>query len=305
MQKRPNRIINSLIPIVLIIVMCLLYRFVFVQKSGYDRAFAQSVQEIGDNHFVCTYEELSHDVIMDLPDDTKNAVLILMLHGYGNSGESFRLDSGFEKEANPRGYVVAYVTGVADPDDAASATGWNSGLGDSKVNDVSFLTTLAKYLQERYSLRNDTAFVVGFSNGAFMAHRLAVEAPDTFSAVVTVAGMMPQRIFDERDAMKPVSVFQVTGEKDDLIPKLSDGSAKYAKAPAIEDVIDQYIQTDGLSLTSTEKVGKRGTLKKYGSAGSKQVWDLLIRDGRHSWPDEGITGININRLILDFLDTQK
>ena len=35
---------------------------------------------------------------------------------------------------------------------------------------------------------------------------------------------------------------------------------------------------------------------------SKQVWNLFIPDGRHSWPDEGVTGININHLIVEFLN---
>lgn len=305
MQTGPKRFIHSLIPVALIITACLLYRFVFMQGKGYDRSFAQSVQETDETHFTCTYAGITHDVIVDLPEEAKNAPLIVMLHGYGNSGESFRLETGFEKQANPAGYAVAYVTGSANPEDLTSAVGWNSGLGDSETDDVAFLKTLVKYLQDRYSLRRDVTFAVGFSNGAFMAHRLAVEASDTFPAVVCVAGMMPESIWEEKDMIKPVSVFQVTGEKDDLVPKNADGSAKYAKAPAIEDVIAFYVETDGLTLTGEEATGKKGTLTKYGGSGTKCVWDLSIKDGRHSWPDEGITGIDINALIIAFLDTQK
>ena len=31
---------------------------------------------------------------------------------------------------------------------------------------------------------------------------------------------------------------------------------------------------------------------------------LLVKDGRHSWPDERFSGINTNALILDFFEAQ-
>ena len=312
----------------------------------------EDVSLIKDNQYSCSFDGISHDFFVELPAEPEGSPVIIMLHGYGNNAESFRLETGFHEVAVPEGYTVVYVTGA--PDSAGSGTGWNSGLGDSGNRDVDFLRALSNYISTEYNTDRSRVYAVGFSNGAFMTHRLVLEAGDTFAGVVSVAGMMPESTWESRTSAAGVSVFQITGEKDNVVPKNSDGSAKYSKAPAIEDVIDYYVQENGLALAETIDVGKASELKKYKadeSAGDKaedeaeegraedeaeegraedeaeegraedeaeskvedeaddsgsghkvQVWDLVIKDGRHSWPDEGITGIDINELILEFLN---
>ncbi len=261
------------------------------------------VTYLNETDFTCVFDGAEHDVIVRLPEEPKGAPLVLMLHGYGNNAENFRLITRFDKDAVPRGYAVAYVTGAPDPEDPTSALGWNSGIGDSTNRDVEFLTSVAAYLQDTYGCDPQRTFAAGFSNGAFMTHRLAVEAPDVFRAVVSVAGMMPEKIWEERTQEPTAGIFQVTGEKDDVVPKNADGSAKYAKAPAIEDVMDYYVSANRLCAKEEFPLGKKGRLVKYLDPDSDtQVWDLTIEDGRHSWPEETFTGFSINALILDFLD---
>ncbi len=259
---------------------------------------------------------ITYETIIDLPDQPEGAPLILMLHGYGESAEGFRLRTGFHEPANARGYAVVYVQGQPDPNDATSASGWNSGLGGAgsakasgaddaviEKDDVAGLTALVKSLVKEYNFDKKHVYVVGFSNGAFMTHRLAEEGGKTFSGLVSVAGKMPQTIWESADPTHPVSLFQITGEKDELVPKNSDNSARYAKDPAIEDVMDFYVAAGKLSLTAQEEIGKGSLLSKYtGSDPALQVWNLWIKDGHHSWYEEQITGINLNELILDYLD---
>ena len=270
---------------------------------------AEPLSEItykNETDFTCVFDGITHEVLVELPSETKDAPLVLMLHGYGNDAESFRLTTHFDDDAVPRGYVVAYVTGAADPGDATSSIGWNSGIGDSPNRDVEFLTAVTAYLQDTYGCDRKKTYAVGFSNGAFMTHRLAVEAPDVFRAVVSVAGMMPEQIWEAREDKPTAGIFQVTGEKDNVVPKNADGSAKYAKAPAIEDVIAYYVSANNLCATEESPLGKKGRLIRYFDPDSDtQVWDLTIKDGRHSWPEEAYTGFSINDLILDYLDSMK
>ena len=140
-----------------------------------------------------------------------------------------------EKDANRLGYAVAYATGAPNPNDRTSSTGWNSGIADSPNRDVEFLSALAEWLKSEYRLDSERVFVVGFSNGAFMVHRLALQTGDTFEAFISVAGMMPESMWEARPISDiSVSFLQVTGQKDDVVPKNSDGSADHSKAPAIE-----------------------------------------------------------------------
>ena len=261
---------------------------------------------MGENGaFISTYAGISHACILDLPVQPEHAPLILMLHGYSHTAESFRSELHFEQPANQRGYAVAYVTGAPDPNDATSGNGWNSGIGAEGNPDTAFLCALANDLQETYALNSDRIYAVGFSNGAFMTHRLAMEAQDTFSAVVSIAGMMPKSIWDKRNEQNAVSFFQITGEKDDVVPKNSDGSAKRAQAPAIEDVMTYWADSNGLTKTETGEIGNGSLLTTYTADGTqRQVWHLWVKNGRHSVPGEQYSGINTAALILDFLDLQ-
>lgn len=266
----------------------------------------ENIVQEEENKFSCSFDGVRHDFITCLPENTEGAPLVLMLHGYGGNAESLRSTLHFEEDANPLGYAVVYVTGAPDPNDSTSASGWNSGLGLEGNKDVEFLTALAGYLQKEYSLDKSRAFAIGFSNGAFMTHRLAMEAGSTFTAVVSVAGMMPESIWAARSEKNDIGFFQITGEKDDVVPKNSDGSAKFSKAPAIEDVMDYWASTNGLELSYTKEIGKGSQLSVYdGEKSDRQVWHLFVKNGRHSWPSEDINGIDTNTLILEFLEAHK
>ncbi|MCR4689801.1 MAG: prolyl oligopeptidase family serine peptidase [Lachnospiraceae bacterium] len=265
----------------------------------------EDITDEGDGKFSCSFDGVGHEFLTYFPEETKGAPLVLMLHGFGESGEKMRFATKFEEEAVPKGYAVVYVTGAADPASGVTSTGWNNGQGAGENDDVGFLCALALYLQQTYETDPDRTFAVGFSNGAFMTHRLAVEAQDVFAAVVSVAGMCPEAIWEERKDTADVGFFQITGEKDNVVPKNSDGSAKHAKSPAIEDELDYWAAANGIAEKSEEACGKESTLTKYSGDGTKkQVWHLFIPGGRHSWPDEALTGVDANGLILEFLETQ-
>ena len=270
------------------------------KKPAYEEL--TDVSSKSDNSFTCSYEGVKHDFLVFLPDRTDGAPFVLMLHGYGESSGSFCSRTHFEEEACRRGFGVIYVDGAPDPNDATAASGWNSGIGIEGNHDTAFLCSLADYLEKEYSFSKDRAYAVGFSNGAFMTHRLAMEAADVFSGVVSVAGKMPEKIWNSRNTENHVSFFQVTGQKDDVVPKNSDGSAGYSSDPAIEEVMDYWVSSNGLKKSSEEVIGKGSVLTKYSGDGEKKVWNLLVKNGRHSWPEESICGFDMNSLILDFLE---
>lgn len=273
-------------------------------RSGENGRTAPEVLHLHDNTFSCIYEGVKHNFILDLPEKTEGAPLVLMLPGYGNTAESFRDSVHFEEDANPQGYAVVYIIGARAPNDPASSVGWNSGIAAGGNDDVGFLVSLAEYLQKEYAFDSKRTCAVGFSNGAFMVHRLAAEAADTFSAFVSVAGAMPVKIWNKRSNVNDLSFFQITGELDYVVPKHSDGSAQTAKDPAIEDVMEYWAASNGLGCNESEVIGNGSTLTKCRKEGtSNQVWSLFVRNGRHSWPGVKLNGIDTNSLILEFFST--
>ena len=284
----------------------LLISLVFIRcvQAGNSSESVVEVVHLDGNRFACTFDGIKHNFILDIPEKTENAPLVLMLPGYGNTAESFRSSVQFEKEANALGYAVVWITGARNPNDPLSSIGWNSGIGAEGNDDTVFLVSLAKYLQKEYSFDENRTFAAGFSNGAFMAHRLAMEAGDFFSACVSVAGMMPVKIWDARKDTNDVSFFQISGEKDDVIPKHSDGSADKSRDPAIEDVMAYWAESNVLDLCESERAENGTVLTKCRSdETSNQVWNLFIANGRHSWPNEKLNEIDANSLILDFFES--
>ena len=255
--------------------------------------------------FSCSFDGVRHSFLLNLPEETEGAPLVLMLPGYGNTAEAFRGTVHFEETANPSGYAVVYVTGAPDPKNPGSAIGWHSDSAVEGNRDVEFLVSLAEYLQETYSLDPARTYAVGFSNGAFMVHRLAAEAGDSFAACVSVAGLMPESVWETRPEENRIGFFQITGEKDDVVPKNSDGSARYAKAPAIEDVMVYWAASNGLKQQESSRTENGSVLTKYtGESASQQVWNLFVAGGHHSWPKGQFGQPDINPLILEFFEVQ-
>jgi len=261
------------------------------------------VQE-SDEKIAFTCDGVERYCLLEFPEQTEGAALVLMLHGHGESAERMRETTQFEVKANELGYGVVYVSGSINAGDPVKAPGWQSGVFSEGNRDVEFLVSLAQYLQKTYLFDTERTYAVGFSNGAFMTHRLAMDASDTFSAVASVAGKMPKVLWERRNEKNDVSVLQITGEKDDVVAKNSDGSAKYSIDPAIEDVMEYWATSNGLKLTETVAAGERGELTKYDGKKAK-VWHLVVKDARHGWYNAQINKVDSNDVILEFFESLK
>ena len=262
-------------------------------------------EKTGENSFTCSFEGVQHDFILDLPEESEGAGLIVMLHGYGQSAEMMRQNVHMEETATEKGYGVVYVTGAVDSSDPTSSACWNSQVSGNENDDVGFLVSLVEYLETEYGFDKDRVYAAGFSNGAFMMHRLAMDAQDVFCAVASVCGKMPQKLWDRRNGKNTVGVLQISGEKDELVPKNLDGSAKYAIDPAIEDVMQYWADSNGIENKEESSIGKDSTIIKYGDGSGRCVWSVMVKGGRHSWYEESLTGIDVNGLILEFYEAQQ
>ena len=256
-----------------------------------------------NNKYSCTFEDVKHEFVISLPEESKNAPLIVMFHGAGDSAEGFRLSSGFDNDALPMGYAVCYVSGTSNPKAGRNTRSWNYGRFEPDYNDVEFIKALVNYLVDEYSLDKDHVFCAGFSNGGFMNFRLALEAQDTFLACVSVGGDLCKTLWDKRPDKNDVGMLVVYGENDESIPKNIDGSAKTALDPAIEDVIDYMATSNGLDAQSEGEIGDGSIIRKYEADSDKDiVWSVVVKEGKHGWPTEDLNSFSVNKLILEFFD---
>jgi len=225
--------------------------------------------------------------------------LIVVLHGYGSNGRQQAEYFGFPADAEEHGYLLAYPDGTPDP---RGTRFWNAtdaccNFYGNPVDDVAYLGAVIDDLTARYSVDARRIFVVGHSNGGFMAHRLACEIGGRLAAVVSLAGAT-WRNPSTCAAASPVNVLQVHGDLDQTI--LYGGNAFY---PSAAQTVSTWAQKNrcagGLESTGADKdldsriSGAETRTEAYAGCppgGAAVLW--TIESGGHipalgpSWADE-------------------
>jgi polyhydroxybutyrate depolymerase len=144
--------------------------------------------------------------------------LLLALHGYGDTAKNFVGALGLPALARDNGFVLVAPDGMVDPHGTRfwNATDACCNFAGSDVDDVAYLRGLLREVAAAYHVDPRQRYVLGLSNGAFMAHRLACEAADEIAAIVPIAGTTwsdPGRCRPD----SPVSVLQVHGDADRIV----------------------------------------------------------------------------------------
>ncbi len=161
-------------------------------------------------------------VTLQVPTTYKSdhaAPLLIILHGFGANGsfqeQYLKLAALVEEE----GVLILAPDGTPEAGDGAlfwNATPACCDFGDTKVDDVSYIRGLIAAVRQDYNVDRRRIYVVGHSNGGFMAHRLACDAATEIAAIVSLAGAT----FEDPAACvpaEPVSVLDIHGDNDTTI----------------------------------------------------------------------------------------
>lgn len=283
--------------------LCLLLCFSLVGCSTNNRL--SDVSEPDENGlYHCFFDKLERTFTLYVPEGAgKNSPLVFMLHGYGGIPQGFASFIHMNEQADKYGFVVVYPQGLPSPTDATGASCWNSGIVKSTTDDTGFLVALAKYLQKTYGYSKEYTFAAGFSNGAFMTHRLACEAPKTFKAIASVAGTMSGGAWAVRKHL-PVGILQISGTEDTLVPLTGTNlGSVYGEAPGIDGVIGYWVDTDKLEKHETIELSSVADIESYSSENSdKLVWYVEVQNGSHSWPQKKYSGFCATELIAEYFN---
>lgn len=199
----------------------------------------------------------------------RSRTLVIVAHGGGEEDVVELLNrmrrTGWNEVAKRDGFVVAYPTALKDPDDPDARYNWNDGrLGtdiwampdNEDIDDVGYFSDLISGAQAHYGV-GDRVYVIGISNGGYMAYRLAMD-PRTnprLRAIGTVVAQIPTDIF-ALGLPAPTPLFAVAGSEDPLVPfnggpvtiqlELEDGTP--VGAPLVESTVTSFAETVELFL---------------------------------------------------------
>ncbi|HJQ85452.1 MAG TPA: PHB depolymerase family esterase [Candidatus Binatia bacterium] len=160
--------------------------------------------------------------------------LVVMLHGYGASASFHETYLKLAPAAEAKGFLYAYPDGTVDADGKRfwNATDACCDFYGSSVDDVGYLGAVIDDMKSKYNVDAARVFVVGHSNGAFMAHRLACDLSSKLTGIVSLEGATwndPDRC---RPAL-PVTVLHVHGTADNAVAYTGGtlGGIAYPSAP--------------------------------------------------------------------------
>ena len=217
--------------------------------------------------------------------------LVLVLHGNhpDANGGMMRAWTTFDQQADAAGFAVAYPDGYGGS--------WADGRGvttadEACVDDVAFLRAIIDWSAERHRTFPDRAVVAGMSNGAFMAHRMALDASDQVAVLAAVAGGLPASLRDVRP-VHAVSAVLIHGTADAFSP-IVGGYSRHrgpngelrGRTLSLDETAAFWRTVDrcppGPGDTRTTGISSRNTAE--GGVGGTRVVAWTVFGGGHTWP---------------------
>jgi polyhydroxybutyrate depolymerase len=221
---------------------------------------------------------------------TEPAPLVLALHGYGRTPAEVDRLLHITESAAARGMYVLFPTGT---EDRLGMGYWNASAAccdffDSEVDDVDYLDALLGEVMAARPVDPDRVYVVGHSNGGFMAYRLACELADVVAAVAVLGagdaaadgGCVPAR---------PVSVLHLHGDADGRVP-YAGGVQIEAHPGAVETVqlwadrngcTGDVVDLDPVDLMDRQEGPETAITAYEGCPSGVDVWLGTIARGPH------------------------
>jgi len=161
--------------------------------------------------------------------------LLIELHGRGQDAtwiEGYLNMRGLAHRNNM--FVIAPEGTYDHPNNGTTpATFWNATDGccniyGSSIDDVAYLLSLICHTRANYSIDKDRVYIIGLSNGAFMAHRMACDAADFVSAIVSLGGATFKDT-TRCNPTRPVSILHIHGTDDKTVS--FNGMTTFAPGP--------------------------------------------------------------------------
>jgi polyhydroxybutyrate depolymerase len=138
-------------------------------------------------------DEVTREYVLHVPQNFQpgKSALVIVLHGSRGSGPRMEKMSGFDPLADQNGFAVAFPSALDNnTDHSVWNVYFNSHTFSPPPDDVAFLRQLIQTLREQLRVDPNRIYIVGFSNGGYMAHRAGVELSDLVAAIGVVDGSL-------------------------------------------------------------------------------------------------------------------
>jgi poly(3-hydroxybutyrate) depolymerase len=148
-------------------------------------------------------------------DGQTSLPLVILLHGYTANGDWVEGYMKFRPLAEGRGFLYCYPDGTVDRWGKRfwNATDAAGDFGNTGVDDVGYLQAVIEEIARGFAVDRKRVYLIGHSNGGFMAYRMACESADLIAGIASLAGMTfldPNRC----QPSQPVNILHICGTAD-------------------------------------------------------------------------------------------
>lgn len=146
------------------------------------------------------------------------APLIIGLHGYTAESPYAQNYFALGKVADEKGILTVYPSGSKDTNGYLfwNATPACCNFDSNSVDDEAYLLSIIDSVSKDHTVDPARIYIIGHSNGGFMAHRMACNQSDRIAAIVSLAGATYSNP-KSCNPTSPVSVLQIHGSNDEVI----------------------------------------------------------------------------------------
>lgn len=180
-------------------------------------------------------------------DDSRDYPLVVALHGYGANGFVQASYFGLTKLVSENEILLLAPDGTLDD---SNRQFWNADpmccdFDGKHPDDVGYIGKLIEDVSAAYPVDKKRVYLIGHSNGGFMAYRMACDRPDLVTAIAGLAGAassVPSSCMPSRS----VNVLHIHGTADEAVPYAPGGLGVGAEAS-----VAQWTGHDGCDATLT------------------------------------------------------
>ena len=187
-----------------------------------------------------------------------------------------------KKSTDTKAFIGIYPQGYLES--------WNLGSEPSKADDTEFVNRIVIELQAYPNLNFDKMYAIGTSNGSALVNQLAI-ATSHFKAIAPIVSQLIESQIFHSD-MQPISIYQVCGAEDDLIPIEGGTTLGHVFLDALESA-KKWANQFGCNATFNTTMQGENTLYTFDNCDNGIAINYLrVANGSH----------NIQAGIPDFYD---
>jgi polyhydroxybutyrate depolymerase len=220
-----------------------------------------------------------------------------MIHGGGGTAKTAATTTRLSEKSDQAGFVAVYPQALArDPGRPVTflrnPTFWNvgSGFGHAErleIDDVAYVRAVLDDVLARNPIDAKRIYVAGFSNGAALALRVAVDLSERIAAVAAAAGHLWRK---DVAPVRPVPLLYMIGDQDPIVPPaggvVHSPWGKDHTLPPVRETIELWARWLGCPGTPQIVPAPPGVrTERFGPGrGGSEVLFCTVAGGGHVWP---------------------